>query len=105
MRLSEILEEPLDLGLRRTSHWPRQPMCDLFLEYRVRGQPDDIGIICLFQSFVDRRDCVGGIRPKEVAAYVAVKLLASRKLTAACSVTSLTPAARLTCAGFQKDAP
>lgn len=79
-------------------------MCDLFLEYRFLGQPDGIGITCLFQSFVDRRDRVGGIRPEEVAPCVAVKLLASRKLTAACPVTSLTPAARLTCAGFQKDA-
>ena len=67
----EILEEPLDLGQRRPPHGPRQPMRDLFLEHRVRGQPDGVEVTCFFQSPIDRGDRIGRGRPKEAAAKVA----------------------------------
>tara|TARA_B100000378_G_scaffold218159_1_gene181441 strand:+ start:212 stop:451 length:240 start_codon:yes stop_codon:yes gene_type:complete len=51
-----------------------QPVRNLFLEQRVRGQPDGIGITCLFQPFIDRQDRVGGIRPKEPPSKVATSV-------------------------------
>ena len=61
----EVLIEALDLGLRGSPDRARQPMRDLLAQDVARRQPDGVEITCLFQSFVERRDRIGGIGPEE----------------------------------------
>lgn len=61
----EILEEPLDLGLRRPPHRPVQPMRDFLAQDIVGRRPDGIEMACFFQPRLDRRDRIGSIRPEE----------------------------------------
>jgi hypothetical protein len=57
----EILLEPLDLCLRRTSHWLRQPLRDPLAQNVVGRQSDGVEIPRLFQPRIDRRHRIGGV--------------------------------------------
>ena len=70
----EILEEPFDLGQRWSPHGPRQPMRDLFAQDVVGRQPNGVEVACLFQTFVDRGDRIGCVRPEEPAPKVAARI-------------------------------
>lgn len=67
----EVVEKSLHLGLGGPPDGPGQSLRDHFLEHRVCGQPDGIGILRLLQPFIDRGDCIGGVGPEEAAPKVA----------------------------------
>jgi hypothetical protein len=70
----KILEEPLDLGLRRTSHWPRQPMRDLLAQDVIGRQPYGVAVPRVFKPRIDIRVRVGGVCPKEPPPKVAARI-------------------------------
>jgi hypothetical protein len=70
----EIHGEPFDPSHRRQPHRPRQPMRDLLAQDVVGGQPDRMEIACFFQSPIECRDRIGGIRAIEAAPKVAVNI-------------------------------
>ena len=49
-------------------------MRDLLAQYSVGGQTDGVEITGLFQPLIDRRDRIGGVRPKEAASKVALRV-------------------------------
>src|SRR3546814_8849532 len=67
----EVLEEPFDLGQRRPSHGPCQPMRALLAQDGVGGQTDGVEEPGFLQPHIDRGDRVGSVCPEE--AYTKVE--------------------------------